>query len=189
MIIDQAFRNEPVTVIDHGFSVSSKAKTPCVWIDFQFDGMEGPGGEPITVKAYLYLSDAAIQYTLEKLGNLGWHGKSIDELDPNDQTHYNFKGAKALITGKMEEYEGKMRPKVDFINDPNYSPDMAIDPKDRKVLGSKLNAKIAAFRAKNKAPGATATTNGKAVAKAAYGKKEEPVEVEANGGEDSGIPS
>lgn len=149
--IDQAFSNEPATVQEYGFSTSKEKGTPCLWIEFVFDNFKDDGGLDVTVRADLYITDNTIDYVLEKLGNLGWHGNDITELDPVSGT-FTLVGHKANITGHIEEYQGKQYPKVDFINDVNYSPrPPAIEDNELSKLGAKLRGKIAAYRAKEKA--------------------------------------
>lgn len=146
--IDQPFTNELATISDHGLATSGNKGTPYVWVDFVFDEVTADDGGQLGVRAYLYLTDKNFPYVLEKLANIGWHGKSIDELD----TETNEKilvGRKARLTGDMEEYEGKMRPKVNFINDPDSGSDKPIDKKELTTLAKKLDAKIAAYRQKN----------------------------------------
>ena len=150
MRIEEAFKDESATVVSHGFSLSSEKKTPYVWLEFKFNNIQSENGEELTARAMLYLSDGSIEYTLKKLSVLGWNGQSVCELDPNEPEGFDFKGKVANITGKIEVYEGKSRPVVEYINDPNYSPTPAIDSDSLKALDGKLRGKIAAFRAKNK---------------------------------------
>lgn len=152
--IDQAFSYEPATVHEYGFSVSKEKGTPYVWIEFIFDQLKGDAGEDITVRADLYLSDSAVEYSLEKLANLGWVGMDITELDTVSGT-FNLVGKKALISGDIEEYNGKRYPKVNFINDPNAPMRVpSMEANELSVLNGKLRGKIAAYRAKQQANGA-----------------------------------
>ena len=150
MNIDQDFKNELATVIDHGLALSSKKQTPYVWLEFQFNDLMGDDGQKPTARANLYLSEKALGYTLEKLSNLGWRGNEVSELNPLEPGAFNFKGRTASITGHLENYNGKSRPVVDFINDPDYSPLQSADAGTVSALDAKLRGKIAAFRAKNK---------------------------------------
>jgi hypothetical protein len=152
MIINESFKNEIAVVTSHGFSLSNEKKTPYIWFEFEFSNLRGANDEPVTVRADLYLSDAALDYTLEKLAVMGWNGKSVTELDPNEPDGHDFKGVRVALTGEMQEYNGKSRPKVSFINDPDYVPHPKIEPDQLKVLNAKLVGKIAAYRSKNVAP-------------------------------------
>ena len=150
--IDEAFNNEPATVTDHGFALMGEKGSPCVWLEFKFNNLQAENGEELTARAMLYLTEGALDYSLDKLGVLGWHGQNVCELDPNEPEAVDLKGRTALITGKIETYNGKRKPVVNFINDPNYSPVPAIDSTSLKALDGKLRGKIAAYRAKKKVP-------------------------------------
>lgn len=146
--IDQPFSYEPAVVAEYGFSVSKEKGTPYIWIEFVFENFKGDNQEDVSVRADLYLTDASVDFSLEKLANLGWTGTDITELDPVSGT-FTLVGRKALITGDMEEYNGKRYPKVSFINDPNAPVKPASIPSgELSGLNAKLRGKIAAYRAK-----------------------------------------
>ena len=147
--IDEAVNEELAAVSDWGFSESSEKATPCLWIDFIFKSLLSDKGEKVFVRAFLYLTDATIPYVLKKLGNLGWHGKSIFELDKSSPDHYDLTNAEALLTVEMEPYNNKVRPVVKFINDPNFIPNKPMPRESLKLLDAKLKGKIAAYRTQN----------------------------------------
>jgi len=71
--------------------------------------------KPIT--GYLFFTDAAIPQTEKALRNIGWdpleHAWGIDEMVETDA----LVGMRASIVCGWEEYEGKSRLKVKFINE------------------------------------------------------------------------
>lgn len=150
MRINQDFKNEPAVVIDHGFGLSNEKKTPFCWFEFEFLEMKGPNDEPVTVRADVYITDKTMDYALQKFSALGWNGKSVTELDPNEPDAYNFKGAKAYITGEMQlAPNGNKYPKVNFINATPAGVIASIDKKELSEIDKKLRGKIAAYRTKN----------------------------------------
>lgn len=148
---DQAFENELATVLDHGVTEGKAA--PQVYVQFKLDNVQGNNGEDLTITAYMSLSEAALKYSLEKLAAIGWHGTNIEELDRNNSNAVDLTGHKALISTAFEEYNGKNRLKVTFINDPDRPPvNKALEPAKLSEASARLRGKIAAFRAKNPAP-------------------------------------
>ena len=150
--LGQAVENELASVKDWGFAESGKKATPYIWIDFVFDELKTDADQPIGIRAFLYLTDANMDNVLERLGNLGWHGKSIMELDKTSEPFVSIEGHKALLTCKMDTFEGNTRAKVEFINDPDRPPMKPIEKTVLKGLDAKLKGKIAAYRQKNPAP-------------------------------------
>lgn len=80
-------------------------QTPFIVVRFQTNG----GGE---IEGWFCLSEASLPYTIEKLDNLGWTGDNIEELDNSD----TLVGSVCSIVVGEEEYNGKMRSKVKFVN-------------------------------------------------------------------------
>ena len=101
-----------VVVVDTALGESGAKKTPHVAIQF-----EGEMGDRIS--AYLFLSDAAWPYTKEKLSTLGWdadvRGHRFEELNESPSP---LAGQKAEIVVVVENYDGKVRHKVQYINTP-----------------------------------------------------------------------
>lgn len=79
--------------------------TPFIVVRFQTN----TGGE---IEGWFCLSEASLPYTIEKLDNLGWNGDNIEDLDNTDV----LVGAPCFIVVGDEEYDGKMRTKVKFVN-------------------------------------------------------------------------
>ncbi len=104
-----AVGNHEVEVIASALSESQQTKSQQIMV--QFADANGDG-----ITAYLACSEAAWQYTEEKLRTLGWdapkNGYRFEELnlDPSP-----LKGQRVRITVKEETYKGKTRAKVDGI--------------------------------------------------------------------------
>ena len=161
MRIDEAVQNELATVRDWGFAFAKNKGTPYMWIDFVFDNIQGPKGEELDIRAFLYITDGTLEYFLAKLRNLGWKGTNFTELDKSAPGYYDLTGAKGALTVDIETWEGKPMAKVNYINDPNHTPESPMDSKALKTLNEKLKGKIAAFNAKNPAaPAPAAKPNG-----------------------------
>ena len=81
-------------------------------VTFDTDDAEHP-----TLTGYLFFSDAAMEVTERALRALGWdpleQNWAIDDLIASD----DIMGAKVSLTCAFEEYEGKRRFKVKFINE------------------------------------------------------------------------
>lgn len=80
-------------------------------------GFEDSDGN--TISAYLFTSDKAWEYTAEKLKTLGWdpreNGYMFEELNADPSP---IAGNEVDIVTEEEEYEGKRRMKVKWINAP-----------------------------------------------------------------------
>ncbi len=146
--ITQAVTNHPAHVKDYGFGESKEKKTPYIWVEYIFDGVEDDDGSEVTIRDIMYLTDKTVEFVTRELTTLGWGGTNIWELHPSNTGHFSLKGAKALLTVEMQEYEGKLYPKVKFVNDPDYHPADTIDESEVKKIGESLKAKMAAIRAK-----------------------------------------
>lgn len=70
------------------------------------------------ITAYRYLTPKTLEYVCKDLKVLGWdaveHAYRFEELDGEDKSP--LVGAKATICVQDEEYQGKFRPRVLFIN-------------------------------------------------------------------------
>lgn len=101
----------PAHAIAIALSASSKKKTPQVVVTFEIV-FEGGAVEEITW--FGFLSDAAINRTIESLGHCGWSGDDLEELAksdprislPNDVT----------IVCAPETYDGTNTLKVQWVN-------------------------------------------------------------------------
>lgn len=137
-----------------------------------------------TITAYLYTSDAALGRTVETLEALGW---SVEANNGDVSTLHETQllvGAKAEIVVENEEYEGKVRPKVKWINDPNgggRAEGMA--PSDAQAFAAALRAKVYGTRL-GKAPASKPAA--RPAARPAPSKATAPPDDQ--GGDDSDLP-
>lgn len=158
-LIDQAVELERATPKNWGFGKSKEKGTPSFWMDFEFTQITDNDNNPYTVRQTWWITDNTIDYMLRDLYVLGWSGKDMTELDPNEAASFSFYGHDVLLTVEMQEYKNKMYPRVKFINPLDYtSPQGHLEPKEFKSLANKLKGKIAAWRSKNTLP---PPTNGK----------------------------
>ena len=95
-----------------------------------------------------WLSDAAFERTMDTLQAVfGWAGEDIQELNNPDLLF----GYECNAVVEMENYEGKDRPKVKFLNNPNFAGKVAaLKDTSAKELSGKLMGKILAYRNKNR---------------------------------------
>ncbi len=108
-------------------SFLSKAVSPIAWqqsttgksdqVSVRVQLLEGKdAGQVIVWRGFM--SDKAIERTLEALENMGWDGESDDSVKS---------GTTFVSVVQHEEYEGQTRARIAFINDPaggggNYEP-------------------------------------------------------------------
>jgi len=90
----------------------SAGGTPC--IEIEFVTLDGSG----TIMAWKYLTEKAWPYTEENLKDLGWdaaeRGYNFEELNTDDQSP--LAGVACRIAVEQEEYQGKTKHRVKFIN-------------------------------------------------------------------------
>lgn len=188
MLINQAVENQPANARKWGFT-KSKTGTPGLWVEFLFVEVKGPNDEEVSITDYWWLTDATIDFTLEKLEMMGWTGKSIFELEtPVEQGGFNLGAKTVSLTTAMETWEGKLRPKVKFINDPDKPMITELESSEKKVLDVKIRAKLAAYRAKNKTatPPAATAAKPKSVKMSDLGPPPQPLESEPEPSYDEG---
>jgi len=120
-------------------TVSGEKGTPCVSVLF-----EDETGDTITY--WGYLTDAALQYTLKSLAAMGWdsaeHDGRIDTLNETDL----LVGRKVEIVVDEEEFEGKVRSKVKFVNEIGGGLGERMAPEESKSFAAQLRAKILAAK-------------------------------------------
>lgn len=152
---DAELTNQRAKAIDWGFAESSEKKTPYLWVEFLFLDGHGDNGEEVVIRKDFYLTDKNFEYVLRDLATMGWRGKSIFELERGPEG-FDLGAKEVLLTTEMETYEGKLRAKVKFINDPDYIPAKPLEREMLRSIDAKLRGKIAAYRAQNKTPKTTA---------------------------------
>lgn len=98
-----------VAVEQHYLAKSSKG-TPCVEVVLQ-------DIESLARITYFgYLSDAALEYTLKSLETMGWNPHEHDGRITSLNGTELLVGNVVQIVVEEEEFEGKLRPKVKWIN-------------------------------------------------------------------------
>lgn len=94
-------------IIDHGVS-STKSGSPCVEILFNT--------EHGYIRGWLYFTDRAAEYSIEKLKNAGFNGNSLEQLNDGQC----LVGNRCVISIDHEEYNGKTSAKVKGIHPEGY---------------------------------------------------------------------
>jgi hypothetical protein len=89
-------------VTDHGFAPGNKG--PQLWV--KFETSEG------NIAGWFSFTDKAAQHTVKKIRNIGYQGDNIEQL--NDGV--SMRGMLCSIVVEHEEYDGKTRAKVAFVN-------------------------------------------------------------------------
>lgn len=96
-------------VLAAGLTSSPNKGTPQVAIEFKL--LEGPdaGGR---ITHYAAITEKRLEYTVKELRACGWSGDDLDDLSSV------VAGTPVDLVLAEEEYEGKTRTKVAFINEP-----------------------------------------------------------------------
>lgn len=76
----------------HGFDVSEKKRTPCLW--FRFTPMTSDGEGDYDRETRLWLTDKTIDRTILRLRDMGWSGAAFQELEPGGHT---FRGVEVEL--------------------------------------------------------------------------------------------
>ena len=90
-------------IVDHGFGSSKNTKSPQFVVSFQTD--EGP------ITGFFSMTDKAIEYTLEKIRNMGFDGADLGLLADGTA----LRGSRCQIVVKHETWEGVTRAKIDGV--------------------------------------------------------------------------
>jgi hypothetical protein len=114
-------------VEDHGIGESKNTGTPQVIVKFA-TSTEGGQDE---IWGYFALTDKAAQYTVEKVRAMGFTGNDIEQLNDGQCCV----GNPCSVTVEHEEYNGKVRAKVAFVNPPGDGE--AREIKRSKAAGAK----------------------------------------------------
>lgn len=103
-----------------------------------------------TITWFGYFTDKAIEGTFRALRRLGWQGNDLSDLSTI--------GTKdVVIVVESEEYEGKFRPKVKWINDPDgggggLALKTPLDDARAKQFAAKMKGAVVAFDKKEGTP-------------------------------------
>jgi len=127
------------TIKDHGIAFSSKKGTPEVFVEFDIEG-ESVFGD-------FWITDAAVEKTIEQLQLLGFEGSEFEELN---ETPPILTGLEVRVSVVHEEYtndEGISRTtaRVAWVNDPTRSGRKRAAAVDSTV--SRFNALLATKQA------------------------------------------
>jgi hypothetical protein len=130
---------------------SSKKKSPRVEIEFAI--LDGTfKGESFSDD--FYLSEAAIDRTVDVLRILGWQGDDLSQLG-------SAVGGKCQLVLKEEEYDGKVKTRTKFVNPPGGGNRQAA-PMSDDAATSLANSLKARIRSSDAARAEAAKSNGKA---------------------------
>lgn len=108
-------------VIEHEPGYSSKKGTPQVRLKW---GLKNGGQEGVTLDQYLYFTELSSEIAFKVLDAAGWDGN--DEVDL-----VGVGSVDAEIVVKHEEYEGKVRERIAFVNKPGEGPQMSKPVEDK----------------------------------------------------------
>lgn len=86
----------PFAVTEQGFSFTEKNETPYFFLRGKPQGAEKKYEREIA----MFLTDASIDYTIEKLRSIGWEGDSFKDLDPSNPDGTSWVGGS--ITARCE---------------------------------------------------------------------------------------
>lgn len=113
--------------------------TPCVEVMFQIQGPADYYGQ--TIVWYGYLSEGAMKSTVKGLRACGWQGDNLEDL--------STVGANQVeLVIENEEYDGKTRSKVRWVNQPGGNR-VLLDPSKKKSIAAQLRGQIRAIDAEN----------------------------------------
>ncbi len=128
-----------VRVVSHALTKSGQKGTPCVAVTFEDDV-----GQRITW--FGYLTDAALEWTLKALAAMGWDSNAsdgrIDSLNGTDL----LAGNRVEIVVEEEEYEGKLRPKVRWVNEIGGGVGDRMAPDEATAFATDLRKRILSMR-------------------------------------------
>lgn len=131
-------------------SESSKSKTPQVVVTFEITTAEYAG---TTIDWFGFLTDKTTERTIESLRYAGWKGSDLADLSDLGKTDTPV----VEIVIEHEEYEGKSRPKVQWVNRVGRG-GKALPAADAKKLAAKMRKAIAVVDQKLKGEGFSSGT-------------------------------
>jgi hypothetical protein len=134
----------------------NEKKTPYIALKFNIIArVENEQEYPVDAgerTVYLYLSEKALDMSVDVLTFLGYDKDSLKYLDPAQQGFHNFAGQRCDLWCKIEEYQGKQKEKWS-ISTPR-GPVAPIEEKELRRLDSLFGKAIRARRG----PGVPETT-------------------------------
>lgn len=103
------------TILDHSFRESKNKGTLSLCVIFQT--------EHGTLYGDFYLTERTIEKTIEKITAMGWEGTDLQELNYGTV----LRGNKCRISVEHEEFDGKTRAKVGWVNPIDWQPGLSHD--------------------------------------------------------------
>jgi hypothetical protein len=148
MIEEQTVRARAIDG-DLGWTQGGKAQ-----VAVTFEILEGEdAGRNITW--YGYFSDASKERTIEALRYCGWKGDDI-----SDMSSINGEGEASIVI-EHEEYEGKTRAKVQWVNNGGGARlAKPMEDDEKKAFAEKMKGLVASVDAKSKSRGGPAPSGG-----------------------------
>lgn len=112
---------------------SSEKKTPYLGLKFliksRVEGEREIAVESSERTVYLYLSDGALEMTIDAVAHLGYDKDSLKFLDPAQNGFFNFAGQICDLWCKVEDYKGDSKEKWSIS-----LPRKPVEPPDEKEL-------------------------------------------------------
>lgn len=133
-----------------GLGTAGQKATPEVAVEF---GIITPGADVQAITWHGYLTDAALERTVESLRHCGWKGDDVSDGLPGLDTN------EVSLVIEDEEYEGRTYPKVQFVNRKGGLALKAPMAQDQaKAFGASLKDKIRAIEAAKGSKPASSST-------------------------------
>jgi hypothetical protein len=124
-------------MVTAGIQKSTNSETMNAVVEFKYDGDK-------KITGYFALTPKAIDYTVEKLFNAGFRGKSLSQIgDPN---RWIAKDCEIVV--KDEEYNGKVYTKIAYVNEPDSNKFAFIEPSKVHADLAHLDSALAAIAKK-----------------------------------------
>lgn len=130
------------TIAGQGFTIS-KNGTNGFWLRCQLHDVSDNNGDAVERTIYWYLTDATIDFVIEKLGRLGFVPESFTELDPLHPNYHAYAGQQVELYCRHEVYDGKAREKWDFSN-PEFAGPKSLEPTEIRKLDALFGRKLKA---------------------------------------------
>lgn len=128
------------TCFEFEFPEPKPGKAHSIALGWRFSDGDADQGRIIT--SWHYFSDGALAFTLEALRAAGWRGEDPSEITLEDI------GNEVELVIRHEEYEGKTRARVQFVNQLGggmVKSEKRLEGNDLKKFGASMKAKIRAL--------------------------------------------
>lgn len=110
-------------ILEHGWG-AAKTGTPQFITDFLVMPDPAKPEETWQVRGFFAMSDAAAEYTIQKIRNMGYAGDKLEELNGEPPI---LQGHQVVIQVKHSVYEGKTTAKVEWVYPEGWTPGMKKD--------------------------------------------------------------